>query len=161
MQEIKEGILCDNGKMKYSAIDKKSFKSYKLEIGDILFNRTNSIEHVGRTGIFLLEGEYAFASYLIRLKVRQDIVISKLLSLIMNTSEFQSGIKQFATRAVGQANINAQSLGNYAVYIPSLKIQKEIINQYEREIDLVRANKTLIEMFEGKIKSKIAEVWGE
>jgi type I restriction enzyme M protein len=161
MQEMKDGILFDNGKMKYSDIDKKSFLKYKLGVGDVLFNRTNSIEHVGRTGIFILEGEYAFASYLIRLKIKIEIIIPRFLNYIMNTPEFQTGIKQFATRAVGQANINAQSLGNYEVYIPSLKIQKEYVEQFENELSLVAANKSLIEMFEGKIKEKISEVWGE
>jgi len=49
---------------KYVDIDEKTFKKFKLKKGDVLFNRTNSYDLVGRTGIFLLEGDFVFASYL-------------------------------------------------------------------------------------------------
>ncbi len=52
MNEIISGKMNDNGKMKYADISADEFEKYKLKHGDILFNRTNSIEHVGKTGIF-------------------------------------------------------------------------------------------------------------
>ena len=59
--------------MKCANISAKQFDKYRLDRGDILFNRTNSIEHVGRTGIFDLEGPYCFASYLIRLSIDEKL----------------------------------------------------------------------------------------
>ncbi len=53
-------------------ITKEDFDKFKVEKGDILFNRTNSYDLVGRTAIFTLEGDFVFASYLIRLRVAQQ-----------------------------------------------------------------------------------------
>jgi hypothetical protein len=50
--------MADGGAMKCAAITPEVFGDYRLHRGDVLFNRTNSIEHVGKTGIFDLEGEY-------------------------------------------------------------------------------------------------------
>src|SRR5207249_4839211 len=74
MNEIVEGRLTDSGQMKRAELKQEEFGKYRLQKGDILFNRTNSFEHVGRTGIFLLDGDYAFASYLVRLVVNRDLV---------------------------------------------------------------------------------------
>ena len=48
-------------KMKFLNLDKSYFESYKLEKGDLLFNRTNSTDLVGKIGIFTLDGDYTFA----------------------------------------------------------------------------------------------------
>lgn len=73
MNEIINKEMFDNGSMKYANISETEFLKYKLKKGDILFNRTNSIEHVGKTGIFLLDGDYCYASYLIRVVVNQEL----------------------------------------------------------------------------------------
>ena len=65
MNEIVRGQMVDNGSMKCADISTEQFAKYKLRKGDLLFNRTNSIEHVGKTGLFDLDGEYCFASYLV------------------------------------------------------------------------------------------------
>src|SRR5262249_5180566 len=53
--------------LQYVDVDEGTFEQFKLNRGDVLFNRTNSFELVGRTGLFDLPGDYVFASYLIRL----------------------------------------------------------------------------------------------
>ena len=161
MNELVGGFAIDRGNMKYVDIGVKEFHKYKLEEGDVLFNRTNSYEHVGRTGIYKLNGDYCFASYLIRLSVNKSKVLPDFLNLYMNTKEFQSGIKQKATRAVGQANINAQSLKQAVVALPSLESQKQIIELAKKEREHIVSAKKLAELFEEKIKLRINEVWGE
>jgi type I restriction enzyme M protein len=161
MNEIVNGIAVDVGQMKYAGISNAEFAKYELAKGDILFNRTNSYEHVGRTGIFLLDGEYAFASYLVRLTLDQQRVNPMFLNLIMNTPDFQQGIKGYASRAIGQANINASSLASYEIPLPPIEIQREIVAQIEAERKLVEANRELIARFEQKLQAKLAEIWGE
>jgi len=161
MNEILQGYALDNGEMKHADITESEFAKYKLEKGDILFNRTNSIEHVGRTGIFRLDGDYAFASYLIRLTVDKQRAIPQFVNLFMNTPEFQQGIKAYASRAIGQANINASSLGAYLVPLPPLDIQRQVVAELEAERALVESNRKLIEVFEKKIQARLAEIWGE
>ncbi len=159
MNEIKNGRAFDNGKMKFADISQKEFEKYKLKSGDILFNRTNSFEHVGRTGIFELKDDYCFASYLIRVQLDESKANSQFVNLFMNTESFQQGIKKYASRAIGQANINAQSLKQYILPIPPLEVQQEIVARIEREQSLVNSNKELITIFEAKIKDEINKLW--
>ena len=117
MNELVEGRCVDRGDMKCSEIPADEFEKYRLTRGDILFNRTNSFEHVGRTGIFDLVGDYCFASYLIRLIISAGKSDPFFVNAFMNSDGFQQGIKQFASRAIGQSNINAKSLAGYRIMI--------------------------------------------
>lgn len=132
MNEIVNGIAIDNGKMKKTRLNSDEFKKYKLNYGDILFNRTNSYEHVGRTGIFTNEhDEYMFASYLLRVAVDRTYIDPFFLNTLMNSTWFQSNIKKYATKAVGQANINATSLAAFAIPVPSLEEQARINSLFQ------------------------------
>ncbi len=79
----------------------------------------------------------------------------------MNTESFQAGIKQYATRAIGQSNINAKSLSAYRIPLPPLVIQQAIIAEVEAEQALVNANREIIKRFEKKIRAAVGRVWGE
>ena len=89
MNEILNGAAFDNGGMKKTILNEKEFEAYRLQKGDILFNRTNSYELVGRTGIFNLDGEYMFASYLLRLKINSDRADSFFVTHLMTSQIFQ------------------------------------------------------------------------
>ena len=159
MHELVEGKCVDYGSMKYADVSADTFKKYQLRRGDVLFNRTNSIEHVGRTGIFDLDGLYCFASYLIRLSVSENSANPFYVNAFMNTADFQAGIKKYASRAIGQSNINAKSLAAYLIPLPELETQQAIVAEIEAEQSLVDANRELIERFEKKIRDAIARVW--
>jgi restriction endonuclease S subunit len=58
-------------------------------------------------------------------------------------------------------NVTSQDLNNIKIPLPPVEEQQQIIMHIEEEQKLVDANKRLIEIFEQKIKDKIAEVWGE
>ncbi len=161
MNELVDGRCVDSGSMKCVDISAEEFAKYRLVPGDILFNRTNSFEHVGRTGIFDLDGDYCFASYLIRLSVPEDAANPLYVNAFMNTEGFQVGIKQYATRAIGQSNINAKSLAAYRIPLPPITTQNQIVAEIEAEKALVSANRELIERFEEKIQATVGRVWGE
>ncbi|WP_421659418.1 N-6 DNA methylase [Leptothermofonsia sp. ETS-13] len=161
MNELVEGKCVDRGDMKYAEIPPDEFEKYRLNRGDILFNRTNSFEHVGRTGIFDLEGDYCFASYLIRLTIADKKADPFFINAFMNSESFQQGIKQFATRAIGQSNINAKTLAAVKVPLPPLETQRAIVAEIEAEQALVNANRELIARMEKKIQATLARVWGE
>jgi type I restriction enzyme M protein len=161
MNELVEGKCVDRGDMKCADISPKEFKKYRLTRGDILFNRTNSYEHVGRTGIFDLVGDYCFASYLIRLTVAKGKADPFFVNAFMNSERFQQGIKQFASRAIGQSNINAKNLAAYPIPLPPLATQQAIVAEIEAEQALVAANRELIARFEQKIQATLVRIWGE
>ena len=159
MNELVDGKCIDGGEMKYADISAPDFEKYRLFRGDILFNRTNSFEHVGRTGIFDLEGLYCFASYLIRLTLSKRCAKPSYVNAFMNSERFQDGIKQYATRAIGQSNINAKSLASYHIPLPPITIQNHIVTGIEEEQAMVEANQALIERFQKKIQASIRRVW--
>ena len=146
MDEIENGNVVSEI-TKYVDLDEKTLRNFKLEKGDILFNRTNSYELVGRTGIFLHAGDYVFASYLIRLRPKHEIVDSLFLTFYLI---FSSGrLKQLATRAVHQANINATNLKKFKVSFPE-KIEEqrhiaEILSTVDKKLELETKRKEKLE----------------
>jgi len=127
MNEIIRGRMVDNGSMKCANISAEEFAKYKLNKGDLLFNRTNSIEHVGKTGLFDLDGDYCFASYLVRVVPDTAKVLPKFLEKMMNSSAFQIQAKGMASKSINQANINATVMRNIKVPVPSLAEQRKFI----------------------------------
>ena len=77
----------------------------------------------------------------------------------MNTESFQSGIKQYASRAIGQSNINAKSLAAYRIPLPPINVQDSVVAEIESEQELVNANRELIARFEKKSQGVIDRVW--
>ena len=65
------------------------------------------------------------------------------------------------TGTAGQRRIDINYVKKYRIPIPSLKKQKELLDQIKYEQSLVEPSKTLIEVFTSKINTKIKEVWGE
>lgn len=108
MNDLKNGFAFDN-EMKFAPIDRGTFERFRLKPNDILFNRVNSEEFVGRTGIFKLTGDYVFASYLVRLRTNSRMS-PDALNLFLNCKYGILSIRRLSRRAVNQANVNAQEL---------------------------------------------------
>jgi type I restriction enzyme S subunit len=123
MDDIVNGVVVPDN-VKYLDLNERTFDNFRLERGDVLFNRTNSLELVGRTGIFLLDGDYVFASYLIRLRPKRGTIDSLYLTYYMIFSNER--LKQLATRAVHQANINATNLQSFKIPVPPSAEQQRI-----------------------------------
>ena len=159
MNELINGVAKDNGSMKYTDILEKEFLKYKLFQGDILFNRTNSYELVGKTGIFLINtGDYMFASYLMRISVDRSLVIPHYLNSLMNSDLFQKQIKVYATKAVGQANVNAKSLSKLEFPLPPLEEQKQIATLFqslENAIEQVENQEKNLKALQKKLSSSL------
>ncbi|MCE1931705.1 restriction endonuclease subunit S [Enterobacter hormaechei] len=133
MMNITNGYV-DPNDLKYLDWKPNDAEKYILKKGDIVFNRTNSMEWVGRTGIFELDGDYLFASYLIRLIADEAKLTPYYLTQYLNLPIVQYRLKAFATPGVSQANINPGSLKSLPILVPPLGcIQK--IDKVLREFD--------------------------
>ncbi|QTR50038.1 restriction endonuclease subunit S [Candidatus Thiothrix anitrata] len=127
MNEIFNNRMTDTGDMKYVDISAEEFQKYRLNKSDILFNRTNSIEWVGKTGIFELDGDYCFASYLIRVVIDTAKAEPYFVNAMMNSATFQTEAKANAARAINQANINASKMKAIKIPVPPLDEQQRIV----------------------------------
>ncbi len=116
-----------------------------VRYGDILFNRTNSIELIGKTCMFDSETPMIIAGYIIRVRLSEKLE-SRFISCLFNMPSIKKKLRAMAKGAVNQANINSRELASVIIPIPPLSLQqsfaqkvesierqKELINQSIRE----------------------------
>jgi type I restriction enzyme S subunit len=135
--------------LQFVDLDLGTFETFKLNPGDLLFNRTNSIELVGRMAIVEDDQPAVFASYLVRLAVDERRCLPTYLNYFMNWPATQREIKKLASRAVGQANINASKLRTVQFPLPpTIDEQREIVeilDAIDHKIDLHKRKKVVLE----------------
>ncbi|KAB8030715.1 restriction endonuclease subunit S [Fluviispira multicolorata] len=105
-------------------------KKYTLKKNDILFNRTNSAELVGKTAIY--KGEYPaiFAGYLIRINIKKNLIDADFLNIYLNSKRIREYGFSVMSSSVNQANINGTKLKEYPLILPSLEDQKRIASKF-------------------------------
>lgn len=92
--------------------------------GDVLFNRTNSVELVGKTCVFNESEDMVIAGYIIRVRLK-SVMLPIVLSSFMNTDALKKKLRTMAKGAVNQANINAQELQAINIYLPPIELQQQ------------------------------------
>src|SRR5882672_10107133 len=105
---------------------------------DLLYNRTNSAELVGKTGIYLGDDDaYTFASYLIRIRFIRDFTNPIYCNIAMNAPYFRNTqILPELRQQCGQANVNGSKLRNMLIPLPPLAEQERIVAKIEELMDL-------------------------
>jgi type I restriction enzyme, S subunit len=127
MMNLKDGkVTVDD--LKYLDLPGSEFETYRLMPGDVLFNRTNSYELVGRTGLYDLPGDHVFASYLIRLKTKTNRLMPAYLCSYLRAPIGRRQIMSFATRGVSQTNVNASNLKRILIPVPPLGYQEGVVD---------------------------------
>ena len=101
--------------------------------GDILFNRTNSKELVGKTCVYDRDEMMVLAGFVIRIRVK-DRILPEFLSAFLNTDFSKQMLLGMCKTAIGQANINAQELQNIGLYLPPVELQQCFV-QFKKETD--------------------------
>lgn len=131
--------------MKYLPKNHKEFPDLYLSSGDLLFNRTNSKELVGKTAVFMGNPKpCSFASYLIRVRFC-DKINSRFYSFFINSSYGRAWINSVVSQQVGQANVNGTKLKNLAVPLPSFQDMEVIVKEVERIFSIIDESNRLVE----------------
>lgn len=131
----------DLSSLKYVELEPDEAARYSLEQGDILFNRTNSKELVGKTGLWDGRIDAVAASYFIRLRVDRQRVAPYYLWAFMNTRYMKRVLFDTARGAIGQANINSKELKAFSVPVPPLEVQQRF-EQQGRAVQSILAQQT-------------------
>ena len=154
------GNITDIGTIDYSNLvyssNDEDIKQYSLKKGDLLFNRTNSSEWVGKTAIYKGEQPAIYAGYLIR--VRPILISSDYLNIVMNSSYYRNWCYNVKTDAVNQSNINAQKLSKLMVPIPPLKEQERIVVEMAKWTSLITSIKNDKEDLQAAIKQTKSKI---
>ena len=132
--------------LKFISLDNDELEKCVVRKGDVLFNRTNSLDLIGKTADFDFDEDMVIAGYIIRIRLKETIV-PKFFSMYMNTDEVKLHLRTIAKGAVNQANINAQELQGIPIYIPPIELQNQFAD-FVQQVDKSRFNikKSIIEL---------------
>lgn len=143
MNSLRKGRMRTND-LQYVEIDDATLARFRLSPGDVLFNRTNSFELVGKTALFDLPGEYVFASYLVRLRTNRERLLPEFLNYYLNWDLAQLRLRTLASRGVSQSNISASKLKAFEMPFPPIAEQRQIV-------DILRAAETKVRAEERRL----------
>lgn len=122
--------------------DPQEINKYKLLKGDLLFNRTNSPELVGKAAVYQGEHDAIYAGYLIRVRCLATLR-PEYLNYCLGSKAGRAYCWSVKSDGVSQSNINAKKLAAFKFLLPSIQEQDEIIRRVEtlqKLTDLIEAS---------------------
>ena len=125
--------------LKYIDIPDEEVEKCIVRHGDILFNRTNSYELIGKTCMFDLLEPMIIAGYIIRVRLSNNLH-PRYVSIMFNLPSFKKLLRSKAKGAVNQANINSKELASIRIPLPPLSLQQE----FAKRIELIERQKAQI-----------------
>lgn len=134
MNNITYGGELDLTDTKRISVPEKELAGCLVRKGDVLFNRTNSRDLVGKTCAFTLNEPMIIAGYIIRLRINRR-VLPEYLATFLNLESSKRMLYAMAKGAVGQANINAQEVQAIKLVIPPMEVQlpfQRVIEQSDK-----------------------------
>jgi type I restriction enzyme, S subunit len=126
MNNVIDGQL-DLKNLKHLSLQQREVDRLALKEGDILFNRTNSKALVGKCAVFHAEGEFVFASYLIRVRADETRADPEYLAHVINSPIGRQQINALSRQIIGQANVNSEELRSLKIPLPPVAVQKRIM----------------------------------
>jgi len=126
ISNIKNRAL-DFSELKYITLPKKTHDALLLRGGDVLIIRTSgSRDLVGSCAVFHGEGDFIFASYLIRLRFNSGKAIPEFVSWFLNSPLGRQQVDA-VSRQIMQNNINSEELRSLQIPLPPLAVQEKIM----------------------------------
>lgn len=124
--------MTDDGRLDFTDTKQITLSGAELENclvrkGDLLFNRTNSREKVGKTTVFNEETPMVIAGYIIRVRLK-NVMRTRYLSAFMNLEPTKHLLRTIAKGAVHQANINSKELASIEVPVPPVELQDSFLS---------------------------------
>jgi type I restriction enzyme, S subunit len=138
----------DLSELKYVELTDKERDLWLLRPGDILFNRTNSKELVGKCEVFDVPGDWVFASYLMRLTVNSELASPEYVSAYLSSPSGRAQIERESRQIIGMTNINAEEIRTLRIPLPEPAIQTALLAELDsaraaRDAGLAAANDAL------------------
>ena len=129
MGNIVDGYL-DFSDIRYARLPEDQKQKHLLYPGDVLINRTNSLELVGKAATFDRgDGDWVYASYLVRIRVDIGQVLPEYVTATINSRMGRDYVLATARRAIGMVNINAKEMAGFPISLPPLDIQRKFIDR--------------------------------
>lgn len=159
MNNITYGGELDLSDVKQIDVPESELSKCTVKRGDVLFNRTNSRELVGKTCVYDKDEIMVLAGFVIRVRVNER-VLPEFLSCFLNTDFSKQMLFGMCKSAIGQANINAQEMQNIDLYIPPIELQRNFV-AFKHQIGKVKSTiKRSLEELETLKKALMQEYFG-
>ena len=133
MNNITYNGSIDLTNIKHINVSDKDYEKYVVHKGDLLFNRTNSKELVGKTAVFKEDTQMIIAGYIIRVRTNEK-ANPEYVSAFLNSKYGKEMLYDMCKAIVGQANINAQELQNIKIPIVPLDLQNQFA-EFVQQVD--------------------------
>src|SRR5262249_27214390 len=121
--------------LKWCSIPEAEVPTYTVRRGDLLFNRTNSRDLVGKTAVWNRDDQYSFAGDLVRFRFDSEYLLPEYVSAVLNYKYGKHVLYSRAKPSVNMSNINATEFGTLSIALPPIGLQRrfaESIAEVER-----------------------------
>lgn len=137
--------------------------NYVLVKGDLLVSMTGTVgkEDYGNVCQIDVDDKFLLNQRVGKFEIKTDDLDQQYLYYVAQTDSFRKQLFANSSGGVRQSNISNKGIESILIPLPPIETQTAIVLQIEKEIEFVKGNKQLIEIFEQKIKDRIAKVWGE
>lgn len=123
-----DGVIEQWDELKRLRLDENEIECYSLNLNDILINRVNSMQYLGKSALVReLKDICVFESNIMRLSVDESRIYPEFLSSFLNSQMGLNELRKNAKQAVNQASINQQDIKNVIINLPTLPEQHEIV----------------------------------
>ena len=127
MNNMTDDGRLDLSDLKYIDLSGAELENAKVVRGDLLFNRTNSREKVGKTCVFNKNEPMVIAGYIVRVRF-DERVEPGYVSAFLNSSYGKGLLRKMAKGAVGQANISAKEMAKIELPLPPIELQRSFLD---------------------------------
>ena len=151
-------------RMGYAGItDISKYESYVLEDGDLLMSHINSVQYLGRTVLYVKEGDETIihGMNLLRLKARRDIINPSYARYCFYGHSFRSKISNITKKSVNQASFAVKDLKQIEIEIPSLSEQDQIVKILDKLQNLIELKNNELSALDDLIRARFVEMFGD
>jgi type I restriction enzyme M protein len=141
----------------------KEYPNYILEKGDLLISMTGTVgkEDYGNVCQIDIDNKYLLNQRVGKFEIQTKDLDRQFLFYVAQSDYFRKQLFANSSGGVRQSNISNKGIEGILIPMPPIEVQMKIVIQMENEMELVNGNKQLVEIFEKKIKDRIAKVWGK
>lgn len=138
MNEI-HNMLCDFSVDKHADVSIEDAQPFILNDKDVLFNRTNSFEWVGRTGVYRKNTteDFIFASYLVRFVPKEKLISPEYLAAFLSCKYGVQDIRRRSRQSINQTNVNPEEVKEIFIPMFSSELQSRVTGNFDKAHDLL------------------------
>lgn len=146
-----DDVMVNDDDVDKITLDEKDIDKYLISKDDILINRTNSIDLVGKSGIYKKDTEAVFASYLMKFTIKEGYN-ADYISFYLNLTNVKEQIREFAVQSNGQYNINSENLKTLKIKYPKAnELEKRLTKEFYEYYESIKGMSILVDTLDKEI----------